>query len=91
MAWLVALELFTFRKDINENACGTSQALPSVFVLDLRMTRARNFGAFGDGGLHETVGFHSRRSHRFGGRLVGFSGPVKKNSLPANQNCGKVI
>ena len=55
------------------------------------MTRARNFGAFGDGDLHDTGGFHSRRSHRFAGRLVGLSGPVENNSLPANQRDPGII
>jgi hypothetical protein len=55
---------------------------------DPRMTRARNFRAFGDGGFHEAAGFYSRRSVA---SLAGLSGPVKKISLPVNQNGGKII
>jgi hypothetical protein len=53
-----------------------------------KMTRARNFRAFRDGGFHEAGDVHSRRSVA---SLAGFSGPVKKNSLPVNQNGGKII
>jgi hypothetical protein len=59
-----------------------------VFHSGPRMTRASSFRAFGDGGFHEAGGFHSRRSVA---ALAGFSGPVKKNSLPVNQNGGKII
>jgi len=52
------------------------------------MTRARNFRAFGDGGFHEAGGFHSGRCVAL---LAGLSGPVKKKSLPVNQNGGKII
>jgi hypothetical protein len=52
------------------------------------MTRARSFRAFGDGGFREAGGFHSRRSVA---SLAGFSGQVKKHSLPVNQNGGKII
>jgi hypothetical protein len=69
-------------------AHGNRSSSAIVFHSGLRMTHARNFRAFGDGGFHEAGGFHSRRSVA---ALAGFSGPVKKNSLPVNQSGGKII
>jgi len=69
-------------------AHGNRPSSTIVFHSVPRMTRARNFRAFGDGGFHEAGGFHSRRPVA---SLAGISGPVKKNSLPANQSGGKII
>jgi hypothetical protein len=69
-------------------AHGNRPSSAIVFHSGLGMSRARNFLAFGDGGFHEAGNFHSRR---FVVSLAGLSGPVKKNSLPANQSGGKII
>jgi hypothetical protein len=74
--------------EMSMKAHGNRPSYTIVFHSGPRMTRARNFRAFGDGGFHEAGGFQSRRSVA---SLAGFSGPGKRNSLPVNQNGGKII
>jgi hypothetical protein len=80
--------MVTSWRDINESAWESTKLYHTFFILAVAMTRARNFRAFGDGGFHEGGGFRSRRSVA---SLAGFSGPVNKNSLPVNQNGGRII
>jgi hypothetical protein len=54
-------------------AHGNRPSSTIVFHSGPRMTRARSFRAFGDGGFHEAGGFHSRRSVRFAGGVLGAS------------------
>ena len=44
-----------------------------VFHSGPRMTRARNFRAFGDGGFHEGGGFSLKKVRRFAGGVLGAS------------------
>src|SRR6202050_1151031 len=67
---------------------GIDQTVPSFFILVLECLALATSEPLVMADFTKAGGFHSRKSVA---SLAGFSGPVKKNSLPVNQNGGKII